>query len=240
MSPSLRELRRIEFEARIFVSFAIVAVVVVLSEVVFGDRPRSSEPMGALVGLDTQSARRLGYAAAIFLLLAATVLRMWAGTVLTSTRVMAFGVQDDALETRGPYRLTRNPIYLADFVAFVGFAFVLRPVGVLLPALLYLHYRSLIAHEEDALRRSFGAGYASYLETAASLARLPRALRELEISRDGVRHNALYVLFLPGLAVAAATGSFWHALAIGLPGTLDWAVVHTRIGLPRRTRRKGA
>ena len=115
---------------------------------------------------------------------------------------------------------------------------MLPPIGLLLPVLLFLHYAQIIRHEERALAASLGDRYHAYLKgaprfcpTPQSLASLPRVLGELVFNRDGIRHNALYVLFLPGLLVAAYTGHFWHALAIGLPATLDWAIVHTRIGL---------
>lgn len=241
MSTRLADLRRIEFEARIFVSFGLAAIVVLLSEVVYRGTPSTAARIGEALGASPGAAHRAGFLVAALVLLVATLFRMWAGSVLTSTRVMAFGVQSDALMTRGPYRLSRNPIYLADLTAFVGFALVMKPIGLLLPALLYVHYRQLIAHEETALERSFGDRYQAYLASAtrllptrASLRRLPVALPELELTRDGIRHNALYVLFLPGLALASVTGHFWHAIVLGLPGALDWAVVHTRIGLPRR------
>jgi hypothetical protein len=38
------------------------------------------------------------------------------------------------------------------------------------------------------------------------------------------------VLFVPGFLVAAYTDNFLHALFIGLPGVVDWAVRHTVIG----------
>lgn len=241
MSTCVDRLRQIEFEARIFVSFGLAAVVTVISEVVCREAPSTAALVGAAVGASPAVAHRAGFAVAALVLLGATAFRMWAGSVLTSTRVMAFGVQSDALLTRGPYRLSRNPIYLADLTAFVGFALVMKPVGLLLPVLLYGHYRQLIAHEEKALEASFGDRYQAYLASAPrllpdlrSVKRLPAAFGEVALTRDGIRHNALYVLFLPGLAVAACTGEFWHAVAVGLPGALDWAVVHTRIGLPRR------
>lgn len=238
MPSCIHRLQRIEFEARIFVSFALVALVLAAAWTLFPDAPTTAALLGRAVGIDARAAHHAGFVAAAAIVALATVWRMAAGTVLTSKRVMAFRVQSDALATRGPYRLSRNPIYLADWTAFVGFALVLPPVGLLLPALLFLHYAQIIRHEERALAAGFASRYRAYLASAPrffptprSLGSLPRAVRELAISRDGARHNALYVLFLPGLLVASFTGHFVHALVIGLPATLDWAVVHTRIGL---------
>lgn len=238
MTSRLHHLQQIEFETRIFVSFAIVALVLALSWTLTAGAPTTAALLGHAIGVEQRVAHHGGFLVAAAVVALATGWRMAAGSLLTSRRVMAFEVQSDALATRGPYRLSRNPIYLADWVAFLGFALVLPPIGLLLPVLLFLHYSQIIRHEERALAASHAARYHAYVQSAprffptpSSLGKLPRALGELALSRDGIRHNALYVLFLPGLCVAALTGHFWHALAIGLPATLDWAVVHTRIGL---------
>jgi S-adenosylmethionine-diacylglycerol 3-amino-3-carboxypropyl transferase len=169
---------------------------------------------------------------------AASFLRIWSGSVLTSKRMMSFAVKTDELLSAGPYRLVRNPIYLADLVAFCGFTLCLPPVGLLLPVLLFLHYTQLIGYEEISLRREFGPAYAAYQDRVPRL--IPRigglrslgpALAELTITRDGLRHNALYLLFIPGFVLAAATGRLVWALVVGLPAVVDWAIVHTKIGI---------
>ncbi|MBE3110143.1 MAG: DUF3419 family protein, partial [Acidobacteria bacterium] len=150
----------------------------------------------------------------------------------------SFEVKTDALFSSGPYQLVRNPIYLADLIAFTGFALCLPPIGLLLPVLLFLHYTQLIAYEEISLRREFGRDYATYqsrvprlLPGFGSLKRLGAALKDLTVTRDGIRHNALYLLFIPGFALAAATGKLVWAVAVGLPAVVDWAIVHTKIGV---------
>jgi S-adenosylmethionine-diacylglycerol 3-amino-3-carboxypropyl transferase len=52
----------------------------------------------------------------------------------------------------------------------------------------------------------------------------------MTISRDGFRHNALYLLFIPGFVVAALSGRLLWAVIIGLPAVIDWAIIHTKIG----------
>jgi hypothetical protein len=170
----------------------------------------------------------------------ASLLRMWAGSALSSQRMMAFRVQNDELITAGPYRFVRHPIYLADFIAFFGFALCLRPIGFLLPVLLYVHYIQLVSHEERALTAQFGAAYSDYarpiprfLPDHRSFRRLGQALSQFDITRDGFRHNALYLLFVPGFLVAAWTRELWPALVIGLPAVFDWGIVHTIKGLKR-------
>ena len=153
---------------------------------------------------------------------------------------MSFEVKTDALLSSGPYEIVRNPIYLADLIAFTGFALGLPPVGLLLPVLLFLHYTQLIGYEEISLRKEFGRCYSAYqsrvprlLPNLVSLGRLPAALRTVTITADGIRHNALYLLFIPGFVLAAITGRLIWAVAVGVPAVLDWAVVHTKIGVAK-------
>jgi S-adenosylmethionine-diacylglycerol 3-amino-3-carboxypropyl transferase len=168
----------------------------------------------------------------------ASVLRMWAGSVLKSDRVMAFKVQKDRLLIRGPYRIVRNPIYVADLIAMSAFGLCLPPTGVLLSFLMYAHYSRLVRYEEISLEAEFGPEFSGYarevprlIPNLSSARNIPAAFREFQISTDGVRHNALYVLFVAGLVVASFTQQFFHAAIIGLPALYDWAVLHTKKGL---------
>lgn len=73
----------------------------------------------------------------------------------------------EALIVEGPYRLSRNPIYLALLIIALGFA--LRQGGGLallpVPALFLVLDRRFAAPEEAGLRTAFGAGAERYLAT---------------------------------------------------------------------------
>ena len=233
-------IRKFEFEFRIFISFGLVILISALSFTVFGAWPLNAVAAGGLLGIPAPLARALGYLAAALFMVAASFLRIWSGSVLTSKRMMSFAVKTDALLSAGPYELVRNPIYLADLVAFTGFALCLPPIGLLLPVLLFLHYTQLIGYEELSLRREFGPDYAIYqgrvprlLPGRGSWKRMRTALRDLRITPDGVRHNALYLLFIPGFVLAAIKGRLIWAVAVGLPAVVDWAIVHTKIGVAK-------
>jgi protein-S-isoprenylcysteine O-methyltransferase Ste14 len=69
-----------------------------------------------------------------------------------------------ALITGGPYRLSRNPIYLGASLAFAGTGLVTNSgwlLGLLLPFLLLIRY-GVIAREEAYLERKFGQAYRCY------------------------------------------------------------------------------
>ena len=64
----------------------------------------------------------------------------------------------------GPYRFTRNPIYLAMFLGQAGLAIgfdSLWILGMLLPFYLVLRY-GVVAREEGYLKRKFGDVYLGY------------------------------------------------------------------------------
>jgi len=237
MSNILVRIQRFEFESRIFISFGIVAGLCAMSFIVFAGSPTISVLAGRLVKLSASTAASLGFLGSALMMAAASALRIWSGSVLTSTRMMAFKVQVDSLLEAGPYRIVRNPIYLADLVAFSGFALCLAPCGLVLPLLLFLHYTQIINYEEESLGRRFGARYVAYkkripklLPDGRSLGRSGQAFQKFEVTRDGLRHNALYLLFIPGFILSAYTGRLLWAVVVGLPAVVDWAIVHTLIG----------
>ena len=66
--------------------------------------------------------------------------------------------------TRGPFRLTRNPMYLQMVLVCIGLAIILANVWILLltPACAWVLHRFAILPEEEYLERKFGEQYLSY------------------------------------------------------------------------------
>ena len=66
--------------------------------------------------------------------------------------------------TSGPYRFSRNPIYLGFVCTLIGLPLALGNYwgAVLSPLLMMLLYRLVIKHEEAYLEEKFKDGYASY------------------------------------------------------------------------------
>lgn len=64
----------------------------------------------------------------------------------------------------GPFRWTRNPMYLGFVVALLGLAVVIGNAASLAAAVVFavIADRCYIAFEEQAMRRRFGAEYAAY------------------------------------------------------------------------------
>ncbi len=68
------------------------------------------------------------------------------------------------IEERGPFRVTRNPMYLQMVLVCIGFSVVLMNwwILVLTPVAAWLLQRFVILPEETYLERKFGETYLSY------------------------------------------------------------------------------
>lgn len=66
--------------------------------------------------------------------------------------------------TSGPYRFSRNPIYLGFLCMLIGFAFIFRSYWglILSPLFIALMNTLVIKHEESYLETKFGEPYTSY------------------------------------------------------------------------------
>jgi protein-S-isoprenylcysteine O-methyltransferase Ste14 len=99
------------------------------------------------------------FAAALALLVWAFVTMTRAGTNVPTSQ------PSTAIVEAGPYRHTRNPIYLAMMLGLVGLAFAFDSLWLLLvlvPFALVIRY-GVVAREEAYLSRKFGDGYRRYL-----------------------------------------------------------------------------
>ena len=74
------------------------------------------------------------------------------------------GETSTTLVTWGPYRFTRNPMYVGLFVAYLGEAGILHQVVpvILLPLTITYLNRVVIPIEEERLHEVFGAEYERY------------------------------------------------------------------------------
>ncbi len=234
---------RYEFEARIFVSLSIVALACIISVVFF----RESSPIYVMIfgmfGLEKYSSFMFLYASALMIL--TTVLRMWSGSLLSSKTVMSFKVQSDSLIISGPYLLVRNPIYFSDLLSLTALSLFLPLPGIFIPILFYIHYLRLIKYEEIAFSNIHPASYENYLKevpklipTPTSFAGFLKSKPQVFLSKDGIRHNALYCLFVPGFIIGYFNESFLTVVLIGIAGVIDWAIIHTKIGLPKTSKRQ--
>lgn len=99
---------------------------------------------------------------------AAAALRLWAGAHL-GEHGNAARPQAAHLVRTGPYRLSRNPLYVSNIFTAAGlilFANALPlPVEIGFIFLVIVHHILLVRHEEAVLRQLHGSRYAEYAAT---------------------------------------------------------------------------
>lgn len=72
-----------------------------------------------------------------------------------------------AMVVSGPYRITRNPMYLGLFLVYLGGVIFINSVWplIMLPFVIICMRRFVIAKEEAHLRARFGQSYVDYKES---------------------------------------------------------------------------
>ena len=120
---------------------------------------RSPWPIRIESGPALVAAGVLAILAALSLALSAVATFRRQGTTVLPMRRPTRTIVDD-----GPYRFTRNPMYVGMALAYVGGALLLNSVWplLLLPAPLLTVDRYVIPREERYLRAKFGDEYSAY------------------------------------------------------------------------------
>jgi protein-S-isoprenylcysteine O-methyltransferase Ste14 len=88
---------------------------------------------------------------------------LWLGTWAVRAAAAVDLERPDQLVDRGPYAFSRNPMYVAWTLGYLGVALVASSAWLLLllPAVL-VATQVVVLGEEGALERRFGAAYRSY------------------------------------------------------------------------------
>lgn len=103
--------------------------------------------------------------AGLVLVLGGIALTFWSAVTFTRahTTIIPWG-EVSAMVTHGPFGFSRNPIYLADAIAYVGATLLIHswwPLLVL-PGILVVMRRKVIDREETYLTGLFGDAYREY------------------------------------------------------------------------------
>ena len=111
-----------------------------------------------------QVARIIGWV----LLSAGVAVAAWSLVLFRTARTTTIPFEEpSALVVSGPYRLSRNPMYLALTLAYLGEAAILGQVWPLVPLVatfVYVNW-TVIPFEERRLQETFGDAYARYRVT---------------------------------------------------------------------------
>jgi protein-S-isoprenylcysteine O-methyltransferase Ste14 len=150
------------------------------------------------------------FALAAVVVSTAALTRTWASAYLKSDVVYASALKTSSLVADGPYRHTRNPLYLGNVLMAVGMGAMASRIGfvVLVGGMIVFSYR-LIWREEAELLRSQGEPYAAFLARVPRLMpavrpRVPAAGRRPDWAA-GFRAESWYWGFAAAIAAFAIT-----------------------------------
>lgn len=98
--------------------------------------------------------------ASVLLMIWAAWLMLWRKTTLNP-----YGKPRQLL-TEGPFRVTRNPIYVADTLFYIGAALLFADIWVwlFLPVVVVAINMGVIRHEERLMVEHFGEDYRAYMK----------------------------------------------------------------------------
>lgn len=126
----------------------------------------------------------LGFQAATLVLLLVAILftalgawfRVWGAAYLGAGIVQSPSLHGQALLADGPYRRTRNPLYLGTLLHTVGVALLMPPAGaVFVIAAIWILQVRLALTEESFLEGRFGQRYRDYMAHVPRFLPSPRA-----------------------------------------------------------------
>ncbi len=180
---------------------------------------------------------RLFFAFGALLALLAALLRTWAAAYLHSVVVHDHALHSEKLVADGPFRWTRNPLYLGGVLLAAGVGFLASRLGwfIMTFGLLLFYYR-LIFREEAALTASQGESFRAY---CAAVPRFFPALRP-RVPASGAKPRwgqafageAFiwgFALSVVAFAITLSEKIFWIVLGVSLGGYICYWMVSGRI-----------
>jgi protein-S-isoprenylcysteine O-methyltransferase Ste14 len=113
--------------------------------------------------LSFMSAANLILVIAILFMALAAWLRIWGSAYVGASIVHSDSMHGDSMLADGPYRHTRNPLYLGTLLHTIGLAILMTPSGaVFCIALIWIFQVRLALAEELFLTERFGQPYLAY------------------------------------------------------------------------------
>lgn len=167
------------------------------------------------------AATRLLLAIGCVFTVAGATLRVWGASYLGAAVVHSGGMHGSQVLADGPYRHSRNPLYLGTFFNTVALSLLMPPTGAIVAiALIALVQVRLIGAEEPVLMVKLGEAYRAY---CAAVPRVVPSLRP-RVNAAGVRpsyaNGLLSELFVVGTAISFLTLGWSYNTTLLLKGVL--------------------
>jgi protein-S-isoprenylcysteine O-methyltransferase Ste14 len=170
----------------------------------------------------THNSYRLVFAFGALLLALAAFLRTWGTSYLRAEVTRDSSVHTEKLQTDGPYRYVRNPLYLGNILMAAGTGLMASRIGFLVLSLgMTVFVLRLLLREEAELLRDQGEPYRRYCAAVPRLVPSPRprvaSAGNAPHWDQGFRAELLYWLLVLSMAAFAVTLNikvFWGAFAL--------------------------
>lgn len=164
---------------------------------------------------------RLVFGAGLVLAVAGWLLRAWGTSYLHAEVVWNRDALADRLYIAGPFRYTRNPLYLGNLLVAAAIALFAPPVGW--PIVLFAQWifiGSLIREEEAGLRARYGEEFERYR------AQVPRLLpRLIPATGEDAPHTTFGLALRSESLMAGFAGTFAAYTIFGIgAGLYPWAI----------------
>jgi len=112
---------------------------------------------------EAETFARIAITVGALLVFVSAIIRTWGAAYLRTDVVHDTAQHSEALVADGPFRYTRNPLYLANVPMAAGIGVLASQSGFILLVLAnWIFVYRLIFREEDALRKSQGESYLAY------------------------------------------------------------------------------
>ena len=141
----------------------------------------------------------------------------------------------EGLNTDGAYSMVRHPLYLGNFLIWLGVALVPRSAWLLLlvTAAFWIYYERIMYAEEEFLRNKFGERYLFWARTTPAFLPNPRLFRRPSLPFLASDRSSKGVLELVRghrvVCVARDDGEFECSWSLGLGA--GWTTLVTICGL---------
>ncbi len=147
---------------------------------------------------------------------AGALLRTWGAAYLGASTVHKGGMEGDRIVASGPYRYTRNPLYLGTILNTVAVCLLMRPEAAFLTLILIVIVQfRLIGREEPYLLSTMGGAYQAYLQEVPRLLPSLRPHGPGNYARPDWRQGILSEIYVIGCVISFAalgwsTGFAWE------------------------------
>lgn len=145
-------------------------------------------------------------ALAILCTVACIGIRAWGSSYLTAATVWNANAKTDRLITAGPFRYTRNPLYLGNALLAIGFGLLAPLPGAVFIVIANAFFiAALVRYEENMMTKRYGDAFRAYAAQVPSL--FPRliAIPPNTTLQPSVAQGVLSEIFTAAIAAGVFT-----------------------------------